>query len=115
MDKFIDHYKDENVETKYDAGIVHEYGHGFVIAYGMKGAEDTFSIGQPVYDKDGNLMGYMGIGLYANLDYHTNGQVRIPVEHWSICLPTKHCIDGKRVYTYWQAKIEPQTESEDKE
>lgn len=110
MDRFIDHYMDENVTTKYDAGIVYKNGNDFIIAYEQGGAEDTFSIGQPVYDKDGNLMGYMGIGLYANLDYSTEGQIRIPVEHWSICLPTKHCIAGKKVFTYWQTKIEPKEE-----
>ena len=51
MNRFIDHYKDENVTTKYDAGIVHKYGNDFIIAYEQRGAKDTFSIGQPVYDK----------------------------------------------------------------
>ena len=110
MDRFIDHYKDENVTTKYDAGIVHKYGNDFIIAYEQMGARDTFSIGQPVYDKDENLMGYMGIGLFANLNYSTEGQIQIPVEYWSICLPTKHCIGGKKVFTYWQTKIDPKEE-----
>ena len=106
MNRFIDHYKDENVDTKYDAGVVSKYENGFMIAYEMGGAKETFSIGQPVYDKDKNLMGFLGIGLYANLDYSTEGRLRIPVEHWIICLPTKFCESGKRVYTYWQMKKE---------
>ena len=101
MNRFIDCYK-EDMTTKYNAGTVHTYGNGYMIAYEMEGARETFSVGQPVYDGDGNLMGYMGIGLYANLDYSTEGKVRIPVEHWIICLPTKFCIPGKKVYTYWQ-------------
>ena len=113
MNRFIDHYKDKNVATKYHAGTVVKYGNYFMIAYETKGANETFSIGQPVYDKDNNIMGYLGIGLYAHLDYCTEGNIRIPVEHWTICLPTQHCVEGKTVYTYWQA-IEPKAESEDK-
>jgi len=110
MDRFIDHYKDENVDTKYPAGVVRKYLNGFMVAYETNGAEKTFSIGQPVYDQNKNLMGYLGIGLYANLDYATEGRIRIPVEYWVICLPTKYCVDGKAVYTYWQTQ-----ESEGKE
>lgn len=104
MNRFIDHYQDKDVATKYHAGRVSKYGNFFMIAYEMEGAKETFSIGQPVYDKDKNLMGYLGIGLYANLDYSTEGKIRIPVEHWIICLPTKYCEEGKTVYTYWQNK-----------
>ena len=114
MNRFIEHYKDENVAIEYDAGTISKYGNYFMIAGEMKGAEDTFSIGQPVYDRDNNLMGYLGIGLYANLDYSTEGKIRIPVEHWTICLPTKHCVAGKKVYTYWQA-IKLRAESKDEE
>lgn len=100
--RFIDHYKDDAVETQYNAGIVINYLNAFVIGYEQLGAQETFSVGQPVFDEDGNLMGYLGIGLYENLDYSTEGRVRIPCEHWIICLPTKYCVSGKRVYTYWQ-------------
>ena len=103
MNKFIDHYKDENVATKYSSGRVFKYNNEFVIGYETAGAEETFSVGQPVYDKDNNLMGYTGIGLYENLDYSTERQLRIPVEHWTICLPTQYCVAGKSVYTYWQS------------
>lgn len=110
MNRFIDRYKDKNIDTQYDAGVVHKNGNDFAIAYEQKGAEETFSIGQPVYDKDKNLMGYLGIGLYASLDYSTEGQVRIPCEYWMICLPTKYCIAGKKVYTYWQTQAESEVE-----
>lgn len=100
--RFIDHYKDDAVETQYKAGIVNKYLNGFMIAYEQFGAKETFSVGQPVYDEDGNIMGYLGIGLFANLNYSTEGQQRIPCEHWTVCLPTKYCVEGKRVYTYWQ-------------
>lgn len=102
MIKFIDQYKEKNVATKYDAGIVSKCGEDFMVACEMLGAGETFSIGQPVYDRDKNLMGYLGIGLYNHLNYSTEGKIRIPVEYWAICLPTQHCVEGKRVYTYWQ-------------
>lgn len=102
--KFIDHYKDEGVDTVYDAGRVIKDDNNFIIGYEMKGAEKTFSIGQPVYDEDKNLMGYLGIGLYEALNYSNGREVRIPVERWIICLPTSYCRAGKKAYTYWQTK-----------
>lgn len=97
---FIDQIKSENVTVAYDAGIVCEIDGNYIIGYEMQGAEKTFSIGQPVYDKDGNIMGWLGIGLFQNLDY--SAEVRIPCEYWQICLPAKYCEKGKKVYTYWQ-------------
>jgi len=111
--KFIEQMKMEKVDRQYDAGVVCENDGNYIIGYEMQGAEETFSIGQPVYDKDKNLMGYLGIGLYANLNYYTEGQIRIPVEHWIICLPTKYCEVGKRVYTYWQMADVVQESEED--
>lgn len=102
INKFINHYEDENVATKYDAGIVCMENGNYMVGYEMKGAKETFSVGQPVYDEDKNLMGYLGIGMYENLDYSTYGHIRIPVEYWMICLPTKYCVEGKKIYTYWQ-------------
>lgn len=102
MNRFIDHYKDINIETKYDAGRVGRYENNYIITFEKIGARKTFSIGQPVYDEDKNLMGYLGIGLFRYLDYATDARVRIPVEHWTICLPTEYCVEGKKVYTYWQ-------------
>lgn len=104
--RFIGQYMNDDADTKYDAGIVSKSGDNFMIAYETFGAKETFSVGQPVYDKDNNLMGYLGIGVYNSLDYATEKPIRIPVEHWIICLPTKHCTEGKRVYTYWQMKAE---------
>lgn len=103
MKRFIDCYNEDH-ETKYDAGIVRHAQGEFIIGYEQKGATDTFSIGQPVYDGNQNLMGYLGITVFRNLDYSTESGIRIPVETWRICLPTKHCVVGKRVYTYWQNK-----------
>ena len=101
--RVVDQLKMGNVATKYDSGIVCEKDGNFIIGYEMKGAEHTFSIGQPVYDVDGNIMGWLGIGLYSSLDYSAE-KIRIPCEYWQICLPTKHCVAGKKVYTYWQNK-----------
>lgn len=87
---------------KYDAGWVYKQGDEFFIADQQAGAEETFSIGQSVYDKKGNLLGYLGISLLRNLDYYNKLGVRIPVEIWRICLPTKHCKPGVKIVTYWQ-------------
>lgn len=109
--KFVNQYRNEEMlETKYDAGIVTKNGDQFCVGYETNGAGKTFSIGQPVYDKDFNLMGYLGIGFWEHLDYA--GDMRIPVEMWTICLPTEHCIEGKHVYTYWQM-MEAKKENKD--
>lgn len=107
--RFVDQQENKDVVTKYDAGRVCVTNNEFMIGYEMEGAKETFSVGQPVFDKDSNLMGYLGIGLYSNLDYsnldYSNMiNTRIPVEYWKICLPTSYCIVGKQVYTYWQNK-----------
>lgn len=106
ISRFINQYDIENIEmaTDYDAGIVCDNNGERIIGYEMQGARETFSVGQPVFDKDGNLMGYLGIGVFASLDYATTEPIRIPVEYWKICLPTKYCECGKKVYTYWQNK-----------
>lgn len=113
--KFIDHYKDDvPVDAlKYHAGNVVDDEYGFHIGWEQYGAQETFSVGQPVYDEHGNIMGYLGIGLYSNLDYSTDGGIRIPSEYWQICLPTQHCKAGKKVFTYWQNKKRAESEDED--
>lgn len=113
ISRFIKQYDVEGIEiaTEFDAGKVCANDGEYIISYEMQGARETFSVGQPVFDKDGNLMGYLGIGVFNHLDYATTEPIRIPVEYWKICLPTKHCEVGKKVYTYWQHKAE----SEDKE
>ena len=98
---FIGQIEEEKLATEYDAGIVCKDDGNYLIGYEMKGAEETFSIGQPIYDEDGFIMGWLGIGLFSSLDY-SETKVRVPCEYWQICLPTKHCIAGKKVYTYWQ-------------
>ena len=103
INRFIDCYQKDGYATDFSSGIVCIYGSGYMVGYEQMGARATFSVGQPVYDEDGNLMGYLGIGLYENLDYATGGELdRVPVEHWTICLPTPHCNVNKRIYTYWQ-------------
>lgn len=99
MNRFIEQIGKH--ETRYNAGTVYEENDGFGIGYSEMGAEKTFAIGMPIYDKDNNLMGYLGIGLYDALDY-SETDVRVPCEYWQICLPTEHCKSGKDVYTYWQ-------------
>lgn len=97
-----------NKDVDYKDNLIYSAGKVFVksdecrVGFEQYGAGETFSVGQPVYDKDGNLLGYLGIGLAGSLDYSCS--IRVPVEYWTICLPTKHCTDGKQVFTYWQNK-----------
>lgn len=107
--RFID-VNTETHATNYSAGQVTEDDGRYLITYEQLGAAETFSIGQPVYDKSGTLMGYLGVTLLENLDY--SADMRIPVEAWEVCLPTKACAPGKQVYTYWQQKMK-ETEKED--
>lgn len=74
-----------------------------IIAYAQRGIEDTFSIGQPVYDNENNLVGYMAIRLFENLDYSGlyNGE-SIPSYTWAIDKPTQYCKKGIFIKTYWQ-------------
>ena len=87
---------------KYDAGWVYKDGDEFFIKEEQAGAEETFSIGQSVFDKEGNLLGYLGISLLKNSEYYNESGIRIPVEIWRICLPTSYCKHGVEIVTYWQ-------------
>ena len=89
---------------KYSAGHIGGCNGHYTISGEQAGAEATFTIGQPIYDYMGNLMGYLGIGLYNSLNYSTDTGLRLPVEHWIVCLPTEYCEVGKSVRTYWQNK-----------
>ena len=108
--KFIDQCKETNIETRYSAGKIWVFNGEVAIHSQQVGAEKTFSVGQPVYDEDGNLLGYLGISIFENLDYHlpeetlSKGINKIPCEYWVICLPTKYCKNGVKVFTYWQNK-----------
>ena len=102
----------DKIDTIYGAGEVCELSDGnYIVGYCTAGAEDTFSIGQPVYDADSNLLGYLGIGLFENLNNATSllpdefKDVRIPSYYWRICLPTPHCKPGKEIFTYWQNRL----------
>jgi len=112
--KFINQIECENVETKYNSGVVAHINGEYLIGYEQLGARDAFSVGQPVYDENGRVMGYLGVGLYENLNYYFDCAIspRIPVEYWRICLPTKYCKEGKQIFTYWQNKERSQTEKE---
>lgn len=90
---------------EYDAGYVCKHGDEFFITEQQMGAEETFSIGQSVFDEKGNLLGYLGISLLEHVDYCNNLGVRIPVAMWRICLPTQHCKPGVKIVTYWQREL----------
>lgn len=104
MDKFVDCYSNNVNEPGVDAGVVGKYLDNFNVICDKKGIKETFSVGQPVYDRYGHIMGYLGIGLYQYVNYWTDCNIKIPMEYWMICLPTEHCVEGKQVYTYWQHK-----------
>ncbi len=111
--KFLNDLLMDEIDEKllqYDAGEVLLKDDKYIIINHMKGAEELFSIGQPVYDNDGKLMGYLGIALFDNLNYSTDKNVRIPVEYWQICLPTEDCISGKQVFTYWHNRAKKKGE-----
>jgi len=96
----------KTVEAKllqYHAGKVSEDGGQFIVSGFQQGAAETFSIGQPVYDTENNLMGYLKLGVWKGLDYgeRFNGEY-IPSERYEIGNPTQFCINGKKVITYWQ-------------
>ena len=79
--RFIDEYKNDYSESlKYLAGEICENGN---ITNQQNGAEETFSVGMPVYSADGDELGRLSIGLFDNLDYSTDG-IKIPVETWQV-------------------------------
>jgi hypothetical protein len=87
------------------AGFIYLHKGVYGIEQEQYGARDTFSIGQPVYDKENNLMGHLEIHVYDTLHYYAEGEnlkENIPVEYWAVGNPTEHCKEGKRVFTYWQ-------------
>ena len=99
--KFVNQIQNEETPaTGYSCGVVTRVADRYCVGYEMQGANETFSIGQPVYDSDLNLMGYLGVGFYECLNYACD--IRIPVETWEICLPTKDCVAGKKIFSYWQ-------------
>lgn len=102
LKRFVDqlNFEIDKNNLKYDAGRVFLHNGHYIIDRAQKGAEETFSVGQPVYNDNGDLLGYLCIGLFQNLNY--GNQIRIPVENWEISLPTKECRSGVHVKTYWQ-------------
>ena len=90
---------DQN-DLRYDAGRVFLHKGRYVIDYSQKGAEKTFSVGQPVYNDNGDLLGYLGLGLFESLNY--GADIRVPVEFWEIQLNTPQCRNGVHIKTYWQ-------------
>lgn len=103
--RFIDQKQVSTDKLLYLAGYVeYSYEDGcFVVADQQLEAQETFSVGQPVYDVDNNLMGYLKIGLHESVNYYGdyNGE-KIPVEAWEIGNPTKYCIHDKQIITFWQ-------------
>lgn len=105
---FCNQKKPDDKYLEYRCGTVTRIDGRFVVGFNQIGAEEyLFSIGQPVYDDEGNVMGFLGIGLYRHLDFYTGEmeeekRVRIPAYYWEICLPTEHCKEFKRIRSHWQ-------------
>ena len=101
--EFIEQNNIESGDLQYYAGRISSNNGDYIIGYSQRGAEDTFSICQPMFDKDHNLLGYLGIGMYQHLDYtHHPHKTDIPCYYWKICSPTQYCQVGIEVFTYWQ-------------
>ena len=101
--EFIKQYNIEVGSLQYSCGRISSNNGEHIIGYSQKGAEDTFSICQPMFDKDNNLLGYLGIGMYRNLNYtHKPNGIDIPCYYWKICNPTQYCQVGIEAFTYWQ-------------
>ena len=102
----LEFIKQDSIEVgslQYSCGRISVNNGEYILGYSQKGAEDTFSICQPVFDKDNNLLGYLGIGMYQHLNYSDSPHdINIPCYYWKICNPTKHCKVGIEVFTYWQ-------------
>lgn len=99
---FIDEYKTEYDEKtlSYKAGEICEEGD---ITNQQAGAEETFAIGMPIYDVNGNEIGKLGIRLFENLNYHTpDFNIKIPVYFWFV-----ENYKGKRqtIKTYYQKRF----------
>lgn len=98
-------YKQENPPDDlldYNAGsIAYEDGE-YIVTWAQFGAEKTFSVGQPIYDEQYNLVGYLGIGLFKYLERSSVFEKSVPEYYWRVCLPTEYCKDKTKVRTYWQ-------------
>lgn len=105
---FCNQKKPDDKYLEYRCGTVTRIDGRFVVGFNQIGAEEyLFSVGQPVYDDEGNVMGWLGIGLYNHLNHYTGDmeeekRVRIPAYYWEICLPTEHCKEFKRIRSHWQ-------------
>jgi len=117
--RFVKQKEPDGALLKYSAGrVCGLYGEGSSLAYSITeyqaGAEETFTVGQPVYDTDNNLLGYLKITLYEHLNYdgRFNGET-IPVEEWQIGNPTEHCKPGKNIMTYWQRWAKTEKDGEE--
>ena len=84
----------------YDWWYVSENKWEYIVSWFQLWAETSFSIWQWVYDEEWNIMWYLWIWLFSNLDYAV--KIRIPCNYWKICLPTEHCRVWKKVVSYWQ-------------
>lgn len=79
---FINEYKNKYDDLlQYYAGVICEDGD---ITYQQAGAEETFSIGMPVYDMNNQEIGRLSVGLFDNLNYLADLDIKIPVYTWRV-------------------------------
>lgn len=108
MSKTIKRFVDDCKRRKKHSDFILSLSAGRVTSDGIvtgqqRGAEDTFSLGMPIYDEAGSFLGKLELGLFDNLNYSskTKEGLDIPVEKWMI-----HGYSGesKKLKTYWQVR-----------
>lgn len=103
---FFEQSRPDGVSTILSSKIDYDPGiNQYIIVQTYKELEETFSIGQPVYDCNYNLVGYLSIKLYASTyTYKKNDSelLKVPIYYWIVGNPTKYCKSGSYIYTYWQ-------------
>jgi hypothetical protein len=106
MHEFIAAIPPLKEDLGYRAGRIFKQENRYSVGEWQVGAAMTFAVGMPVYDKDNNKLGYLEKWVCENLDIATEGPDEyhevIPAMEWGVGKPTKHCVAGATVYTYWQ-------------
>lgn len=100
--RFIDDFKnDYSKNLKYSAGEICEDGD---ITNQQQGAENTFSIGMPIYSLDGVEIGKISMGLFHGFNYlRKAGEIDIPVETWRV---EGYKGPRQKIKTYYQINAE---------
>lgn len=86
-------FPDYIIDNKCHAGTVYPESKDYFssteqgqICYETYGAMDTFSIGMPMYNQQGDFIGRLGVGFYKHLDYEKCDELvnKIPSYFWKV-------------------------------